>query len=268
VNDQDSDGEEDDEDSTAATLPARRPPSHQVGGPMDAAPAPGTGARHAATDSEEEVPERVAGEVRTLQAALRESSARVGELEQQLKVQEANATAAVSSPSTPSSSEDSGAVRRLQAKLGELKARIDEGNEERRELRRKLATASRTRSNTEERSSLTARPEADSDDGVPVEMAVRGVLVPRLSRRAEDALRAMPAHIAAESMRTLGSLSAGDRAAWHRVKQAKDMSFALLMARVGIHHRLLFRADDGVLEVLDLVTRESLDTTLKRLRSV
>ena len=40
----------------------------------------------------------------------------------------------------------------------------------------------------------------------------------------------------------------------------------LLMARVGIHHRLLFRVEDGVLDVLDLITRETLMTTLKRIR--
>ena len=39
------------------------------------------------------------------------------------------------------------------------------------------------------------------------------------------------------------------------------------MARVGIHHRLLFRVDAGALEAVDLITREQLLTTLKRLRS-
>jgi len=40
----------------------------------------------------------------------------------------------------------------------------------------------------------------------------------------------------------------------------------VLMARVGIHHRLLFRVEDGALDVIDLITREQLMTTLKRLR--
>ena len=39
------------------------------------------------------------------------------------------------------------------------------------------------------------------------------------------------------------------------------------MARVGIHHRLLFRVEAGVLDCLDLITREQLLTTLKRLRA-
>ena len=50
------------------------------------------------------------------------------------------------------------------------------------------------------------------------------------------------------------------------VKQAKDMTRQVLMARVGIHHRLLFRVEDGILDALDLITREQLMTTLKRLR--
>jgi hypothetical protein len=41
----------------------------------------------------------------------------------------------------------------------------------------------------------------------------------------------------------------------------------VLMARVGIHHRVLFRVDGGELAVLDLITREQLLTTLKRLHS-
>jgi hypothetical protein len=49
-------------------------------------------------------------------------------------------------------------------------------------------------------------------------------------------------------------------------KQAKDVPRQVLMARIGIHHRLVFRTGDRALDVLDLVTRESLPTVLKRLR--
>jgi hypothetical protein len=45
------------------------------------------------------------------------------------------------------------------------------------------------------------------------------------------------------------------------------MARQVLMARVGIHHRMLFRVDGGVLDVIDLITREQLLTTLKRLRA-
>ena len=67
-------------------------------------------------------------------------------------------------------------------------------------------------------------------------------------------------------MRTIGTLAAGDAFAWRGVKAAKDMPRQVLMGRVGIHHRLIFRSEGGNLEVLDLITREQLQTTLKRLR--
>jgi hypothetical protein len=56
-------------------------------------------------------------------------------------------------------------------------------------------------------------------------------------------------------------------AAWRGVKQAKDMPHQVLIGRIGIHYRLLFRTDANVVDIIDLVTRESLMTTLKRLRS-
>jgi hypothetical protein len=62
-------------------------------------------------------------------------------------------------------------------------------------------------------------------------------------------------------------LAAGDRAAWDRVKQARDMPRPVLMTRIGIHHRLLFRTADESLHVLDLVARKDLLLALKRLRS-
>jgi hypothetical protein len=209
--------------------------------------------------------ERGEEEVKALQTALRESAARMGELERQLKASQATAspgpTVAPTAPALDVS------TRRLHMKIDELKARIDDGNEERRELRRKLAAASRTRATNDEPTPTTPQVKVDGEVGVPVEVEERRVLAPSVARRAADALRTVQSHVAAEAMRTVGSLCAADRAPWNRVKRAKDMRFPLLMARVGIHHRLLFRADEGVLEVLDLVTRENLDTTLKRLRS-
>ena len=44
------------------------------------------------------------------------------------------------------------------------------------------------------------------------------------------------------------------------------MARQLLMARIGLHHRLLFRIEAGGLEALDLVTRESLLLRLRQLR--
>ncbi len=94
------------------------------------------------------------------------------------------------------------------------------------------------------------------------------MLVPAFSAIAETALGTVPREVAAATVVAVGRLAAGEAGAWRRIKQAKGTSHQVLMARIGIHHRLLFRADAGRLEALDLVTREGLQTTLKRLRTL
>jgi hypothetical protein len=167
-----------------------------------------------------------------------------------------------------------GKARTLEGKVRELEALIREGNAERRELRRQLTTAETATATA----SATATPRhaapavvdvEDPEDAVAdaVVTGARPVTIPRFERRAVDAFGSVPAQVAAEAMRTIGTLAAGDVAAWRGVKQAKDMPRTVLMARVGIHHRLIVLSDGGSLEVVDLVTRETLMTTLKRLRA-
>jgi hypothetical protein len=166
---------------------------------------------------------------------------------------------------TPEAERPSG----LETRVRELEALIREGNSERRELRHKLQTVEAKRSEDHRARRAAPEPSIEADDAETEAIAVRekrGVVVPRFDRRATDALAEVPAQVASETMRTIGSLSAGDGFAWRNVKQAKDMTRPVLMARVGIHHRLLFRVDDGALDVLDLITRETLMNTLKRLR--
>ncbi|HWO25380.1 MAG TPA: SEC-C metal-binding domain-containing protein [Kofleriaceae bacterium] len=179
--------------------------------------------------------------------------------------------------------------RALRGKIEELQALIRERNEERSELRRQLSDAIESKTESKADAHGAAEPAARvgaagpaiaaragepdaEDDGfdaavadLPAGGAPRAILVPRFAAAAAAALETVPRHIAAAALRVVGALAAGDPAAWRGIKQAKDMPFSVLMARVGIHHRLLLRADDA-LDVLDLVTRESLLTTLKRLR--
>lgn len=71
------------------------------------------------------------------------------------------------------------------------------------------------------------------------------VLVPVFGAPTKTALQDMPQDIAGAAVVMRGRLAAGYSAAWRGIKQAKDMPHQVLMARVGIHHRLLFRADEG-----------------------
>jgi len=91
------------------------------------------------------------------------------------------------------------------------------------------------------------------------------VLVPAFSAVAEAALGEVPREVAAGTIVAVGRL--GSRClAQDQAGQGHDLPGA--DGAGGIYHRLLFRADAGRLEVLDLVTRGNLQTTLRRLRAL
>ncbi|MEO6777604.1 MAG: SEC-C metal-binding domain-containing protein [Kofleriaceae bacterium] len=155
---------------------------------------------------------------------------------------------------------------RLDDRIEELEGLIREGQAERRDLRKQLEGAAQKKEVHEPRGRRLADDPDEGVDDLPV--AARGVTLPRFDRKFTDALAEVPPQVGSEAMRTIGILAAGDGFAWKAVKQAKDMVRPLYMMRVGIHHRLLFRCDDGVLDVMDLITRETLLTTLKRIRAL
>ncbi|HEU4611326.1 MAG TPA: hypothetical protein VFS15_04595, partial [Kofleriaceae bacterium] len=203
-----------------------------------------------------------------LEQALAESTARIDELERKLAAVRTELDQARTRPAAAlvRAPEQRGA---LDERVRELEALIREGNAERRELRKQLESVATEEPARREgiRARRAAVEETDDDVADEIEVGTRGITIPHFERRATDALADVPAAVAAEAMRTIGTLTAGDGFAWRGVKQAKDMTRPVLMARVGIHHRLLFRVEDGALQVLDLITREQLLTTLKRLRS-
>jgi hypothetical protein len=203
-----------------------------------------------------------------LDESLAESTARIHELERKLAAARTELDHARTRPAAELMRvpEQRGT---LDDRVAELEALIREGNAERRELRKQLEAVVPPEPSRREgpRARRVTMLETDDDDGDEVAQGARGIAIPRFERRVIDALADVPATVAAETMRTIGTLAAGDAFAWRSVKQAKDMVRPVLMARVGIHHRVLFRADAGVLEVIDLITREQLLTTLKRLRS-
>jgi SEC-C motif len=148
------------------------------------------------------------------------------------------------------------------SRIGELEGVIREGQAERAALRRELA-ALQAATKVEPKKIVE---EVDDDDGDELPPGTRNVTLPRFDRKFADSIADVPQPVAAEALRTVGVLASGDGFVWKGVKQAKDMVRPLLMTRVGIHHRLLFRVEDGVLDVLDLITRETLLTVLKRIR--
>ena len=222
---------------------------------------------------DEDDEEATAGD--SLKSALGESSARIDQLERSLAAMRGELDAARTRPAAELMRAPE-AASGVEGKVRELEALIREGNAERRELRKQLEAREAVASQEGERRAEDRRdgPRArratldePDDDGDSLEPGNRELTIPRFERRFVDALGDVPAQVAAEAMRTVGTLAAGDGFAWRGVKQAKDMARQVLMARVGIHHRMIFRVESDTLEVLDLITREQLLTTLKRLRA-
>jgi hypothetical protein len=207
------------------------------------------------TDKE---PKPDAREVQRLRGALRALEAEKERLQRELR-QRIAVAAPVSTETV-----DQAELRRLRAKVAELEALIREGNEQRLQLRQQLRM-------TMEQTNPTPAPRREEplpdDEGESVEESARAPALPTFSARATSSLAEVPSRIAADALRLVGELCAGDPAAWRGVKQAKDMPRPLLMARIGIHYRLLFVREATALELLDVVPREGLDAALKRFRT-
>lgn len=156
-------------------------------------------------------------------------------------------------------------LTRLHGKVDELKGLLRERNAERAELRRQLEEAAQEAPRSENKR-RTQPGDADALEAAYDVPLGRAVLVPRFPTGFDAVLGKLPRHIAADAMRIVGALASGEPASWRGVKQAKDMPRPVLMARIGIHHRLIFSADSGALEVTHLITRAELEQTLQRLR--
>ena len=93
-------------------------------------------------------------------------------------------------------------------------------------------------------------------------LLARGLRVPVWSTKAIASLDKLPQKIASAAIATAGALGSGRAEAWRHAKVLEGMH-GLCSARLGIHHRLLFRMDeDAVLDVEEVVTREDLDRAL------
>jgi chaperonin cofactor prefoldin len=220
----------------------------------------------------EEERARLAADVETLQTRLDQASERVEALQRQVADQQRadqQRAEAESNQLTVVSLDMARERRTSREKIDTLQALIRESNEERAKLRRELANATKSKPQPQLIAHVVSRAVEDEDatEELPERTTARPPMIPRFSSRAAGAVEAAPNSIAATAMRTIGEIAAGDAAAWRAVKQAKDMPTEVLIGRIGIHYRVLFRTDANALDVIDLVTRESLMTTLKRLRS-
>lgn len=217
--------------------------------------------------------ERLATEAEALREKLRESKLRIDELERGMRAQEsslkrltAHPTSAPSAgpPASAPSAADEEERRRLRAKLSELKQLIAERNEERSVLRRQLTKMHETFAAVEQTAEHTAEPgEEDPAEGAAVEPP-RALLIPRYAAACEESLRKLPSAIACKALGVITSLASLESSAWRQVKQMVTASPPLLSCRIGLHHRALFRIEDGHLTALSIFHRKDLETVVRR----
>ena len=219
-------------------------------------------------DREADLPDRqvvedLATEARALRAAAREGSARIQELEARLRERQREPGAAPSPPPAAWESER----RELRDRVAELKSLVAEGNAERAELRRQLSEASdRPREDRPAAPAPTPTEDGASEgEEAPAEAPrVRGVMVPRFDTGAEASLRGLPARVVRDALRVVADLCSGEGNVWREIKQLERISPPMYSARIGIHYRVLFRMEPGVLDVAEVVAREGLLLAVRR----
>jgi hypothetical protein len=217
--------------------------------------------------------DKLAAEAGELRGSLRNATTRLDDLERQLAAKQdelkvaRNSAPTVERQAVANDNGDPERVRHLRMKVEELEALVRERNVERTHLRRQLAAVTSSARADVVPAGITIDDDADDRSCESINEANRDITLPVFSRKAHSALDELPRHVGAEALRTIGSLAAGDASTWRKVKQAKDMPQQVFMARIGIHHRLLFRVKECELDVLDLVAREALLTTLKHMRN-
>jgi hypothetical protein len=114
-----------------------------------------------------------------------------------------------------------------------------------------------------EEAAAEAEPEVEPEP--EEEVRTLALLVPHFTDGARADLERLPKRIAADAIRAAGELGAGDPPAWRHAKRLQGLD-EVFSARLGIHHRMLFRKKDGRLEVFTIVDREDLDKTIAHLR--
>ena len=203
-----------------------------------------------------------------LRERVRALAARAGELEQALEQarRERRHQEQRGSPGARLAAEPE-ELRRLRAKVEELKALLAQGTEERRALREELRAlqAAREEAPSEPLAADPREREEDEEEGEAFPATERAPLVPAFSDAAARALRALDPPTARLALRVVHRLAAGDPGAWSGAKRLQKVR-DLASARVGIHHRLLFRPrpEQSELELVDLIHRRELEATLRR----
>ncbi len=221
------------------------------------------------------VNDELAEEVEELRARVTEEAQKAKAVEVRLREQKAaleraHATievrrAQVEAPAPEMEDPDPARVERLRKKVADLKALLQSSVQERRTLRRELAAKTQSLS-TETLAAPEGgerEPEAIEEDA-PDQHPLR---LPGFGERFEASLEGLPARIAKEAVRVVGSLAAGDLAVWCGVKRMKSAP-DIRTVRLSLAWRMLFTVDIDAkrLTALEVLHRRDLEKALTQHR--
>lgn len=160
-------------------------------------------------------------------------------------------------------------VGRLRQKVNKLKSHIEDIRHEKIRLRKELVRIG------EQFETLKSKQEAPScettniDEQYEYEAALplsKEPLIPVFEKTATDAMTQLPQHVVSRSIATVSAIATGDQTNAVKVSRIKKVD-GLWSARVGIHHRILFRISNGApgeLRVSNIIHRRELVSLLRK----
>ena len=193
-------------------------------------------------------------------ARAKELERRLGETQKKLTEAEAQLHAQKPGASADPEEQDR---QKLAQKVSELKELLKESNKERTELRRALEEAQASAQALPAVAAVTPLPADEPEEGDGLE-APRTVLTTTFARAASDALERLPRNTARDAVLKISEVAAGLPTAWREVKRMLHVP-GYYSVRVGIHHRVLFHLEERVLLVDEVIHRQDLDATVRRL---
>jgi hypothetical protein len=155
---------------------------------------------------------------------------------------------------------DPAELRRLRSHIEELEGLIKEGSKERQQLRQELRDAHKSVRSPSTGETAPATTLA-AEDEVELDLDTAPLRQPLIASAQVQELAALDGDLGKRAMVRLGELASGSAAAWHQTKRLR-MGEGLLSSRLGLHHRLLFRATPTTLEFVELIHRKELERFL------
>ena len=228
------------------------------------------------TKAQREEHERITADLRRARAQADATAAEAAYLQRRLRELEAaktkDETPRPAVERSTSSTDIEEEKRRLRTKVAELQRIVSEGQEERRNLRRSLASASTSAERSPPSPPSPPNPptsdadeaaEEDHDESTESVSRPRRVLIPTYQARAAKAIGELTGEVAESILMLVAELAAGREHAWRGVKRLRTRD--VLSARAGIHYRVLFEIDDRSLAVVSVTHRRDLVQALASL---